>query len=80
MSYQFLFRTLPNICDTLRDLVPFVQLKNVRNTHKGVLLLVKPAILLKLTFLLGSFSRFLNCTSDTKSQKTSHMMDYFLRE
>ena len=28
------------ICGALRDLVPFVQLKNVKNTHRGVLLLV----------------------------------------
>ena len=27
------------ICDTLRDLVPFVQYKNVKNTHGGMLLL-----------------------------------------
>ena len=31
-----------NTCDALRDLVPFVQfkLKIVKNTHRGVLLLV----------------------------------------
>ena len=29
------------ICDTLHDLVPFVQFKNRENTHGGVLLLVK---------------------------------------
>ena len=29
------------ICDALRDLVPFLQFKNVKNTHGGVLLLVK---------------------------------------
>ena len=28
-------------CDALRDLVPFVQFKTVKNTHGGVLLLVK---------------------------------------
>ena len=28
-------------CDALRDLVPFLQLKSVKNTHGGVLLLVK---------------------------------------
>ena len=27
--------------DVLRDLVPFVQVKNVKNTHGGLLLLVK---------------------------------------
>ena len=31
-------------CDTLRDFAPFVQFKNVKNTHGGVLL--KPATLL----------------------------------
>ena len=29
------------ICDALRDLVPFVQFKNVKNTPGGVLILVK---------------------------------------
>ena len=29
------------ICGVLRDLVPFVQFKNVKNTHGGVLILVK---------------------------------------
>ena len=29
-----------NICDALRDLVSFVQFKNVKNTHGGVLLLI----------------------------------------
>ena len=28
------------ICDALRDLVPFLQFKNVKNIHGGVLLLV----------------------------------------
>ena len=28
-------------CDALRDLVPFLQLKSVKNTHGGALLLVK---------------------------------------
>ena len=38
--------------------------KNVKNTHGG-----KPAILLKLTFLHGCFSCFLNCANGTKSSK-----------
>ena len=46
-------------------------LKNVKNTHGGVLLLVKLQALLKVTLLHGSFSRFLNCTNGTKSHKTS---------
>ena len=36
-------------------------LKNVKNTHRGVLILVK---LLKVTALRGRFSRFLNCRND----------------
>ena len=31
---------IKNICDALRDLVPFVQFKNAKNTNGGVLLLV----------------------------------------
>ena len=48
-------------------------LKNVKNTHGGVLLLVKPATLLKVTLLHGCFPRFLDCTNDTKSRKASHI-------
>ena len=63
------------ICDVLRDLVPFAQFKNMKNTHGGVLLLVK---LQAKTLLHGSFSRFLNCTNGTKLRKTSHMSLSFL--
>ena len=49
------------ICDVLRDLVPFLFIKRVKNTHSGVSLRV-------LCFL-----RFLNCTNGTKLRKTSHM-------
>ena len=41
--------------------------KNVKSTHRGVLLLVK------VTLLRGCFSRFLNCTNGTKSRNASHM-------
>ena len=41
-----------NICDVLRDLVPFEQFKKCENTHAGALILVK------LTLLHGCFSRF----------------------
>ena len=41
-------------------------LKSVKKTHGGVLLLVK---LLKVTLLHGCFSRFLNCTNGTKSRR-----------
>ena len=49
-------------------------LKNLKNTHRGVLLLVKLQALLKVTFLRGCFSLFLNCTNGIKSRKTSHIV------
>ena len=54
-------------CDELRNLAPFVQFKNIKNTHGRVL------TLLKVTLLHGCFSRFVNCTNDIKSFKTSHI-------
>ena len=48
-------------------------LKNVKNTHGGVLILDKPATLLKLTLLDGCSSRFLNCTNSTKSRNASQL-------
>ena len=47
-------------------------LKNVKNTHGRVLLLVKHATLLKVTLLHGCFSRFLSFTNGTTSRKASH--------
>ena len=41
-------------------------LKIVKNTHGGVLLLVKLQASLKVTLLHGCFSRFLNCANGTK--------------
>ena len=65
-----------NKCDTLRDLVPFLQFKKRKNTSGGVLLLVKLQALawtlLKETLLHGYFPRFLSCTNDTKSRNASH--------
>ena len=46
------------ICDALRSLIPFVQLKNVKNTHGGVLLLVKLHASAKATLLHGCFTHF----------------------
>ena len=40
-------------------------LKNVKNTHGGVILL--------LTLLLGCFSRFLNSTNGSKYRKASQL-------
>ena len=65
------------ICDALRDLVPFIQFKKLKNTHVGPLFLVKlQAEACNFTesntppwvFLLQRFSRFLNCTNGTKSR------------
>ena len=52
-------------------------LKNVKNTHGRVLLLVKlqalACNLLKVTFLHGCFSRFLNCGRGTKLRNAPHV-------
>ena len=48
-------------------------LKNVKNTHGGVLLLLKLKDLLKITLFNWCFARFLNCTNDTKSRKASYI-------
>ena len=48
----------------------FYNLKNVKSTHGGVLILVK---LLKLTLLHGYFSRFLSCTNGKKSRNAPHL-------
>ena len=45
-------------------------LKKVKNTHGGVLFLVK---LLKITLLHGCFSCFLICTNGTKSRNAPHI-------
>ena len=51
--------------------------KNVKNSHGGVLLLVKLQALtckIKLTLVRGCFSRFLNCADGNKSRKASHFL------
>ena len=61
------------ICDALRNLVQFVQLKKrEKRPWRTVAFRVKPATLLKATFLLGYFSRVLNFTNVTKSRNTPH--------
>ena len=58
-------------------------LKNVKNIHGEVLLLVKmqakkkPPTLLRVTLLHGWFSCFLNCTNGNKSRKASYI-DYLI--
>ena len=72
-----ILKTKPNdkiiICHALRNLVPCTQNLKREKHHGGVLILVKPAILLKVTLLHGCFSRFLNCTNDIKSRNATHM-------
>ena len=48
-------------------------LKNVKNTHRGVLFLVKLQAEAKLTLLHECFSRFLNCKNGTKSCNAIHL-------
>ena len=50
-------------------------LKNVKNSHGGVILLIKlqPVTLMKLTLLRKCFSRFLIGTNGAKSCKASHI-------
>ena len=67
-SIKGVFTTLSNICDTLRDFVPFVQLKKLekrpwRSDAFSKVAGIKSATLLKVTLLYGCFSRFLNCAN-----------------
>ena len=55
--------------DALRELVPFVQIEN-RKKHPWRKLLLA----LQATLLRGCFSRFLNCTNDTRSRNASQFM------
>ena len=50
-------------------------LKNVKNTHGGALLLVKLQASLKVTLLHG---QFLDCTNGTKSRNASHVVNSYL--
>ena len=52
----------------------FYNLKNVENTHGGVLISVK------LTLPHGCFSLFLNCKNGTKSRNAPQMNDPLLHE
>ena len=67
------------ICDALRDFVPFVQFrKREKHTWRSVNFRVQLQasacnFTLKLTLLHVCFSRFLNCTNDIKSRNASHM-------
>ena len=53
-------------------------LNNVKNSHGGVLILVKPAALVKLTLLHERFSHFLNCTHGTKLRQASQYYNNYI--
>ena len=67
---------MKNICDALRNFLPFAQFKKREHSWRsgGVLLLLKLQAC-KETQLQRRFSRFLNCRNGTKSRKTSHIID-----
>ena len=67
MIYISLKQTIVVLCAIWHHLH---NLKNVQNTHRGVLLLIKFQAL-KVTLLHGCFSRFLNCTNSTKSREAT---------
>ena len=48
-------------CDALRDSVPFLQFKNVKNTHGGVLLLVKLQAITYVTIISSNELPALSC-------------------
>ena len=58
------------IYGALRDLVPFVQFKNVKNTHGGVLFLVKFTEINTPPWVFFTFLKLYNCT---KSRNAPHM-------
>ena len=66
------------IYEALHDTIWYClcDLKKVKNTHGGVLLLVKllkPATLLKVTLLHECFSFLKNCANGTKSRNAAHI-------
>ena len=63
--FLFILRVYVNLCEIWYHLC---NIKNVKNTIGGVLLLV-----LEITLLHWCFLRFLNCTDYTKSHNTSHI-------
>ena len=68
-----MIHSIKTICGALRNFVPFVQFKKREKNPWRSVNFRKPATLLKLTLLRGCFSRFLNCTTGTKSRNASHI-------
>ena len=69
--WQFFLKNVVVVCDALRDLVPFVQLKN-REKHPW-----RTATLIKVILLQGCLTRFLSCANGTTSRKKSHFNLFF---
>ena len=67
-----------NILHELSDLLPLGNLKNMENTHEGVLLFVKLQakphnFTNKVPIFQGCFLRFLNCTDGARSRNAPHL-------
>ena len=62
----------------LRDLVPFLQLKNAKNTHKGVIPLVKPATLLKVSPHDGCFFQVFQSVHMVLISEMYHILNFII--
>ena len=62
-----------HICDTLRDLLPFVQFEKREKHPRRNVSLSKVAGLTKSSSPPWVFFTFLNCSNDTKLRKVSHV-------
>ena len=62
-----------SLCDTLRDLVPFVQFKKCDKRPRRSVTFSIVVTLLKVTLFLEYFSRFLSCRNGTKLCKGCHI-------
>ena len=60
------------------SIVKLYNLKNVINTHGGVLILVKLQAYKNWHSSMDVFHVFLNCTNDTKSRNAAHIRAFFL--
>ena len=65
------------VCDVCTIWYYLYNLKHVKNTHRVLLLVKLQATVLKVTFLHGCFSRFLDCTNVSTWSKTSHTLSSF---
>ena len=66
------------LLNSVRNLAPFLQFKNVKSTH-GAVLLLEACDFSKSNTLHECFSRFLNCTNDTELLKAPCMFKVHVR-